>query len=90
MPVPKAGNGEIVITIKAAGLCHSDVSFIDGTITYLLKEIPIVLGHEIAGLVSEVGEGVDDFKIGQRVGVPATTDGPGTATNGGFADSVVV
>ncbi|WP_158798000.1 zinc-binding dehydrogenase [Pedobacter sp. L105] len=90
IPTPKAGKGEIVVTIKAAGLCHSDVSFMDGTITSLLKHIPTVLGHEIAGVVSEVGEGVDDFKVGQRVGVPATTEGPGTATNGGFADSVVV
>jgi propanol-preferring alcohol dehydrogenase len=90
LPEPKAGKGEIVVHIKAAGLCHSDVSFMDGTITALLKEIPIVLGHEIAGVVTEIGEGVSDFRLGQRVGIPATTDGPGTYRNGGFADSVVV
>lgn len=90
IPDPKAGKGEIVINIKAAGLCHSDVSYVDGTITPLLKQIPIVLGHEIAGVVSEVGEGVDDFRVGQRVGIPATVESPGTARNGGFADSVVV
>lgn len=90
IPDPKAGKGEIVINIKAAGLCHSDVSYVDGTITPLLKQIPIVLGHEIAGVVSEVGEGVEDFRVGQRVGIPATVESPGTARNGGFADSVVV
>jgi propanol-preferring alcohol dehydrogenase len=90
IPYPKAGTGEIVVDIKAAGLCHSDVSFMDGTITSLLKEIPIILGHEIAGVVAEIGEGVSDFQPGQRVGIPATTDGPGTYRNGGFADAVVV
>lgn len=90
IPTPKAEKGEIVVSIKAAGLCHSDVSYIDGTITSLLKQIPIVLGHEIAGVVSEVGAGVTDFKIGQRVGIPATVESPGTSRNGGFADSVAV
>ncbi|SEO06529.1 hypothetical protein/alcohol dehydrogenase, propanol-preferring [Mucilaginibacter gossypiicola] len=90
IPYPKAGKGEIVVDIKAAGLCHSDVSFMDGTITSLLKEIPIILEHEIAGVVAEIGEGVSDFQLGQRVGIPATTDGPGTYRNGGFADAVVV
>lgn len=90
IPDPKAGKGEIVVTIKAAGLCHSDVSYMDGTITSLLKQIPIVLGHEIAGVVSEVGDAVTDFKLGQRVGIPATVESPGTSRNGGFADCVVV
>ncbi|MBP2170801.1 propanol-preferring alcohol dehydrogenase [Erwinia toletana] len=89
LPDPEAGQGEIVIDIKAAGLCHSDVSYIDGTLTSLLAHIPIVLGHEIAGIVSAVGSGVTDFSVGQRVGIPATVDSPGTARNGGFADKVV-
>lgn len=90
LPDPVAGPGQIVIDVKAAGLCHSDVGFMDGTITSLLKHTPIVLGHEIAGVVSAVGEGVTGFSIGQRVGIPATVESPGTACNGGFADKVVV
>lgn len=90
LPDPIAGKDEIVIEMKAVGLCHSDVSFMDGTITSLLKHIPIVLGHEIAGTVIAVGEAVKDFKLGQRVGVPATVESPGTARDGGFADKVVV
>jgi len=90
LPDPVAGQGEIVIDVKAAGLCHSDVSYLDGTITSLLAHIPIVLGHEIAGVVSAVGRGVTDFSIGQRVGIPATVQSPGTARDGGFADKVVV
>lgn len=89
LPDPVAGPGQIVIDVKASGLCHSDVGFMDGTITSLLKHTPIVLGHEIAGVVAAVGEGVTDFSIGQRVGIPATVESPGTACNGGFADKVV-
>lgn len=89
LPDPVAGPGEIVIDIKAAGLCHSDVSYMDGTITSLLAHVPIVLGHEIAGVVSAVGSGVTAFRLGQRVGIPATVHSPGTAHDGGFADKVV-
>lgn len=89
LPDPVAGPGQIVIDVKAAGICHSDVGFMDGTITSLLKHTPIVLGHEIAGIVSAVGAGVTAFSVGQRVGIPATVESPGTACNGGFADKVV-
>jgi propanol-preferring alcohol dehydrogenase len=90
LPDPAPDAGEIVLDVKAAGLCHSDVSFVDGTITSLLGSIPIVLGHETAGVVTAVGSGVDDFAVGDRVGIPATTEGPGTAVNGGFAEQVAV
>jgi len=90
LPDPVAGPGEVVIEIKAAGLCHSDVSYMDGTITSLLAHIPIVPGREIAGVVSAVGEGVETVRIGQRVGIPATVESPGTARDGGFADKVAV
>ena len=86
LPDPVAGEGELVIDVKATGLCHSDVSFMDGTITSLLGHLPIVLGHEIGGVVSSVGRGVTEFKVGQRVGIPATVQSPGTACNGGFAE----
>lgn len=90
LPDPAPGPGELVINVKATGLCHSDVSFIDGAITALLAEIPIVLGHEIAGVVTAVGEGVTKFRIGQRIGIPATVQSPGTGCNGGFAEKVKV
>ncbi|PKW16377.1 alcohol dehydrogenase catalytic domain-containing protein [Saccharopolyspora spinosa] len=88
LPDPEPGPREIVVAVKASGLCHSDVSFMDGTITALLGHLPIVLGHEIAGEVTAVGSGVGNFAVGDRVGVPAVTDGPGTAMNGGFAELV--
>ncbi|MFD5753056.1 zinc-binding dehydrogenase [Streptomyces sp. NPDC127033] len=90
LPEPTPAAGEIVLAVKAAGICHSDVSFIDGTITSLLGHIPIVLGHETAGIVTAVGEGVTGFAVGDRVGIPATTEGPGTAVDGGFAEYTAV
>ena len=58
------GPGEVRIAIKAAGLCHSDLSVIDGTIPY---PTPVVLGHEGAGIVESVGVGVTAVKEGDSV-----------------------
>lgn len=90
LPDPVPGSGDLVVDVKAAGLCHSDVGFIDGTLTPLLGHLPIVLGHEIAGVVSAVGADVANHALGDRVGIPAVTYGPGTAMNGGFAEKVRV
>lgn len=87
---PQPENDEIVIEMKAAGLCHSDVGFLDGTLTPLLPFSPITLGHEIAGIVSAIGTEVTEFKVGDRVGVPCSIEGPGTSKNGGFATRVAV
>lgn len=56
--------GELMIDIRAAGLCHSDLSVIDGSRP---RGLPLVLGHEAAGVVSAVGDGVDDFAVGDHV-----------------------
>jgi propanol-preferring alcohol dehydrogenase len=90
VPTPEPADDEIRISVRAAGLCHSDVGFIDGTLTPLLPFRPITLGHEIAGVVSAAGSAVTQFTIGQKVVVPAAIEGPGTSTNGGFAEEVVV
>ncbi|WP_199089377.1 zinc-dependent alcohol dehydrogenase family protein [Bosea sp. ASV33] len=88
------GRDEVLVRIRAAGLCHSDLSVIDGN---RLRPVPMVLGHEAAGEVVETGEGVDDLKPGDRVvmvfvpscghcapcaeGRPALCE-PGNAANG--------
>ncbi|KUL46591.1 MULTISPECIES: zinc-binding dehydrogenase [Streptomyces] len=87
-PAPAAD--ELVVHVRAAGLCHSDVGFLDGTLTPLLPFRPITLGHEIAGIVSAVGPDVTEFSVGQKVVIPAAIEGPGTSLNGGFADEVAV
>ncbi len=62
--VEEPGHGEVRVAIKAAGLCHSDVSVLDGTIPY---PVPVVLGHEGAGVVESVGSGVTSVKPGDAV-----------------------
>lgn len=87
---PKAAPGGVVIDIKAAGLCHSDVGMLEdeGWLVTLAKR-PITLGHEVAGVISEVGEGVTEWKVGDRVGFCPTTSvgAPGYAFDGGFANA---
>jgi Zn-dependent alcohol dehydrogenase len=56
--------GEIMVKIHAAGLCHSDLSVVDGSRP---RPMPMLLGHEAAGEVVECGPGVEDLKIGDRV-----------------------
>ena len=62
--VKDPGTGEVRVALKAAGLCHSDVSVLDGTIPY---PVPVVLGHEGAGVVESVGPGVTSVKPGDTV-----------------------
>lgn len=58
------GHGEIMIKVKAAGLCHSDLSTINGDRP---RQMPMALGHEAAGEVVECGPGVRDLKVGDHV-----------------------
>ncbi len=62
VPLPKIGSGELLIRTRASGICGSDLME-----WYRIKKAPLVLGHEITGEVAEVGEGVEDFKVGDRV-----------------------
>ena len=88
------GPGEVRVAIKAAGLCHSDLSVINGDRP---RPMPMALGHEAAGIVEELGQGVTDLAIGDHVvmvfmpscghcnpcaeGRPALCE-PGAAANG--------
>lgn len=85
-PIP--GRGEVVIDVKAAGLCHSDVGVLeDEGWLALLPTLPVTMGHEVAGVVSALGEGVEGVAVGDRVGVcPTGPSGvaPGYGRNGGF------
>ena len=64
--VPDIGVDEILLSVKAAGICGSDIPriFYTGTYSY-----PLIPGHEFAGQVAEIGSGVDKKWQGQRVGV---------------------
>jgi alcohol dehydrogenase, propanol-preferring len=91
---PHAGPGEVVVEIKASGLCHSDVgALVDPGWMKIIHKFPVILGHEFAGVVAEVGEGVSDYQLGDRVGVcpVAKTSGgsPGNHWDGGYATKAV-
>ncbi len=58
------GRDEILVRVKAAGLCHSDLSVIDGNRP---RPLPMAIGHEAAGIVEELGPGVSDLKTGDHV-----------------------
>ncbi|MEA3174638.1 MAG: hypothetical protein QOF42_2049 [Gammaproteobacteria bacterium] len=62
--VEEPRHGEVTIRLAACGVCHSDLSVTNGTIQYPL---PMVLGHEGAGVVTAIGDGVDGFKVGDHV-----------------------
>ena len=65
--IPSPGRGQVRIKVQACGVCHSDVLTKDGLWPGI--EYPRIPGHEVAGVVDEVGEGVSAWKKGQRVGV---------------------
>ena len=65
--IPKPGAGQVRIKVLACGICHSDVLTKEGAWPGI--QYPRVPGHEVAGIVDEVGDGVSEWKKGQRVGV---------------------
>jgi alcohol dehydrogenase len=76
------GDTELLIRIEAAGLCHSDLSVVDGN---RVRPVPMLLGHEAAGIVERVGAAVGDLAVGQRVVLtflPRCGDCAGCATDG--------
>ncbi len=67
---PVAGPGEVLIAVAGCGVCHTDLHYIDhGTPTF--KPPPVILGHEVAGTVAGVGDGVSALAEGDRVLIPA-------------------
>lgn len=64
MPIPQIGPGELLVRVMASGICGSDAME-----WYRIHRAPLVLGHEIAGEIVEVGDGVDHYKEGERVTV---------------------
>ncbi|MCF1592600.1 alcohol dehydrogenase catalytic domain-containing protein [Streptomyces muensis] len=92
LPDPVAGPGQVVIDVKAAGLCQTDVSFLDGHVPGMPVRLPMVLGHEVAGVISSRGEGVTEFEVGERVVLAPIGDpfgGPGVGRDGGYAEQTV-
>ncbi len=66
LPVPAAG--ELLVVVKACGVCRTDLHVVDGELTD--PKLPLVPGHEVVGCVAAIGQGVSGFALGERVGVP--------------------
>lgn len=65
LPIPEPGAEEILVRVRAAGICSSDIHYQDGRSK--VTRLPVTLGHEISGEVAKCGEGVKDLKQGDRV-----------------------
>lgn len=72
VPTPVPGAGQVLIRTEACGVCHSDLHLAAGDWDLLrpVTKVPLILGHEVAGTVAAVGDGVTELKVGDRVGVP--------------------
>jgi len=75
-PVPRAGPGEVVVRVRAVGVCGSDTHYYEhGRIGRFVVEAPLVLGHEAAGEVTDLGSGVTKLVVGERVSIePGVAD----------------
>ena len=62
------GSGQILVRVSACGVCRTDLHIVDGELPALGH--PVVPGHEIVGRVAALGLGVENFRMGQRIGVP--------------------
>jgi len=67
-PMPEPGPGDVLVRVRACGVCRTDLHVVDGDLP--ARALPITPGHEIVGIVEQVGRDVQDLTIGQRVGVP--------------------
>jgi propanol-preferring alcohol dehydrogenase len=68
LALPGPGPGQLRVRVLACGVCRTDLHIFDGELTD--PKLPLVLGHQIVGVVDEVGEGVEQHAAGDRVGIP--------------------
>lgn len=68
VPIPIPSASELLIKVQACGICRTDLHIIDGELPN--PKLPLILGHQIIGIVKECGAAAKGFQVGQRVGVP--------------------
>ncbi len=68
LPDPRPGAGQVLISVRACGVCRTDLHIVDGDLKQ--PKLPLAMGHQIVGTVVEAGEGAERFEVGLRVGVP--------------------
>ena len=68
VPELSPGPGQIKVKVNLAGICGTDFKeYVDGPVMIAIEKVPLTIGHEFAGRIAELGEGVTDFKVGDRV-----------------------
>ncbi|MEJ2486411.1 MAG: zinc-dependent alcohol dehydrogenase family protein [Anaerolineales bacterium] len=67
-PLPQPQKGQVRLHIRTCGVCHTDLHTVEGEIHP--PSLPVTPGHQVVGIVDELGEGVENISLGQRVGVP--------------------
>lgn len=68
VPDPRPGPGQVLLAVRACGVCRTDLHIVDGELSE--PKLPLVPGHQVVGTVVEAGEGAERFRVGERVGVP--------------------
>lgn len=68
VPCPEPGPGEVLIKVKACGACRTDLHIFDGDLPH--PKLPLILGHQVVGVVEKLGQGVSKYRVGDHVGVP--------------------
>jgi alcohol dehydrogenase, propanol-preferring len=68
VPIPTPGPGEVLVKVRACGVCHTDLHAASGDWP-VKPTLPFIPGHEAAGIVAALGPGVDTLKVGDPVGV---------------------
>ena len=68
LPTPVPGPNQLLMRVHACAVCRTDLHVVDGELTQ--PKLPLIPGHEIVGAVADLGDGVNRFKVGDRVGVP--------------------
>ncbi|EEY20294.1 NAD-dependent alcohol dehydrogenase [Verticillium alfalfae VaMs.102] len=98
LPIPKPGKGHALIKVKAAGLCHSDTHVIEGGGAAWMCTLPVVLGHEMAGTITEIDSDCASLTLGDRVAVACVghpieersfSEALGVGCDGGYAEYAV-
>ncbi|MUL76280.1 alcohol dehydrogenase catalytic domain-containing protein [Mycolicibacterium sp. CBMA 226] len=86
LEVPRPAQGQVLVKVRGAGICHSDLGYIYGVLPFQVP-LPVVLGHEVSGEVVECGESVAGVRPGDAVvSAVCHTDAPGITRNGGYAE----
>lgn len=68
VPRPTCGTGELLVKVLACGVCRTDLHILEGDLP--AQKLPLILGHEIMGVVEDVGPGVSGYLLGDTVGIP--------------------